>query len=139
VGPQGRVLAVDIDQEILGYLKGEAQKLGLNQVEIVVSKEDDPMLSPDSIDLAFSCDTSHHIRNRVPFYAKVNRALKPNGRLAVLDIPPDAHTKGLCRHKVEELVPRDQAIEEAKAAGFVLVEEYNFVLPRQYFLVFQKK
>ncbi|MFN7949707.1 MAG: methyltransferase domain-containing protein [Blastocatellia bacterium] len=139
VGDKGRVYAVDVDAEILSWLKDEAGKMKLSNVEIVISKDDDPMLKPDSVDLIFVCDTAHHIANRVPFYRKLAAALKKGGRFVNLDIPPDAHAKGLCRHDPEMLVPREEAIEEAAQAGFKLDKEYNFVLPKQYYLVFKKK
>ena len=139
VGDKGKVLAVDIDAEILGWLKEDSAKRNLTNIEIVNSKEDDPLLKPNSVDLIFICDSAHHIANRVPFYQKLAAALKKGGRFANLDIPPDAHAKGLCRHEAETLVPRAQAVEEAEKAGFKLDSESNIVLPKQYFLVFKKK
>ncbi len=140
VAPKGTVFAVDIAEDILEYLREEARKQNLNNIEIVVSKEDDPMLAEGSLDLAFFADTTHHIANRVDFYRKVSKALKKEGRMAILDIPPIAHEKGLCPHKPEELLSREQAINEAEEAGFKLIEEFTFIQEdRSYFLIFQKR
>ena len=109
--PQGKVYAVDVAEDILGYLKKEADKLNLQNIEIIVSREDDPMLPPGAVDLAFFCDTTHHIANRVAFYRKMSQGLKQGGRMAILDFPPDAPDKP---HKPEQHVSRAQAVSEAE-------------------------
>lgn len=138
VAAGGKVYAVDIDQDILGFLKGAARKENLNNIEIIVSKEDDPVLPENSVDLVFFCDTTHHLTNRVAYYRTLSRALKPDARIAIVDFPPEANEKGHCPHEPDELVPRWQVIQEAEQAGFKLVEEFSF-LPRQYFLIFKKR
>ena len=134
VGPNGKVYAVDIAQDILDYSRQEAEKLGLTNIVYVHSKPDDPMLPPNSVDLAFFADVTHHIANRSEFYRKLSVAIKPGGRIAIVDFPPDAPKHP---HNPEQLVPRAEAIQEAEAAGFALKDEYKY-LPRQYYLIFQK-
>ncbi len=138
VGPSGKVYAVDIDREVLAYLQREAQRQGLNNVQIVIAREDDPLLPKNEVDLAFFCDTTHHIRDRVSYYRRLREALKEGGRLAIIDFPPEAHVRGFCSHRPEDLVSREQVIREAQEAGFELIQEFTF-LPRQYFLLFRKK
>src|SRR5713101_3542764 len=135
VAPKGKVYAVDIAADILGYLKEQADKQNIHNIETIVSREDDPMLPDKSVDLAFFCDTTHHIANRVNFYRKLSRGLKEHGRMAIVDYPPDSPQHP---HNPEQLVPRSQLISEAEEAGFKLVKDFSF-LPRQYFLVFEKK
>lgn len=135
VAPNGKVYAVDIASDILGYVKEQTAKQNIHNIEIVVSHEDDPMLPANSIDLAFFCDTTHHIANRVDFNRKVGRALKEHGRMAIVDYPPDSPQHP---HNPEQLVPRSQVISEAEQAGFRLIKDFQF-LPRQYFLLFEKK
>jgi len=101
----------------------------------IVSHEDDPLLPAGSVDLAFFCDTTHHIANRTAFYRKVISGLKQHGRMAIVDYPPGGDH---APHSPEELVPRSQVISEATEAGFALVDEFHF-LPRQYFLVFERR
>lgn len=139
VAPQGKVYAVDIDKEILEYLEKRAREEKISNIEIVASKEDDPTLPENSIDLVFFADTTHHIANRVNFYRTLSKALKKGARMAIIDYPPEAHDKGFCRHLPEELVPTSQVISEAEEAGFKKAKEFDFLLPRQYFLVFEKK
>lgn len=135
VAPHGKVYAVDVAADVLGYLKEQADKENLHNIVTIVSKEDDPMLPKNSVDLAFFCDTTHHIANRVNFYKRMAPGVKEHGRLAIIDYPPGGeHTP----HPPEQLVPRSQVISEAEEAGFNFVKEFNF-LPYHYFLLFEKR
>lgn len=137
VGPTGKVYAVDISADILAYLKQRAAKEGLKNIEIVVDKPDDPMLPANSIDVAFFGEVTHHIAHRTDFFKKVYAALKPDGRMAIVDFPPEAHAKGWCPHPANELVPAWEIIREAEDAGFRLDRTYDFI-PREYFIVLDK-
>ncbi len=135
VAPDGKVYAVDVAADILGYLKERADKENLHNIVNVVSREDDPMLPANAVDLAFFCDTTHHIASRVSFYRKLSPALREHGRMAVIDYPPNSPQHP---HNPDELVPRSQVIREAEEAGLKLVKDFQF-LPRHYFLLFEKK
>jgi len=135
VGPDGKVYAVDVAADVLGYLKEEADKEGLRNIVTVVSREEDPMLPAAAIDLAFFCDTTHHIDNRIDFYRRMAPYLKAHGRLAIIDYSPGGEHRP---HPPEQLVPRAQVISEAEAAGFKFVREFE-LLPYQYFLLFEKQ
>lgn len=136
VAPSGTVYAVDIDGEVLGYLAKEAEKENLHNIKTITSHPDDPMLPAKAVDLAFFCDTTHHIAGRVAFYRKLSLGMKDHARMAIIDFPPGSPRTG---HKPEELIPRSQAISEAEEAGFKFVNEFNFLAPNFYFLVFEKK
>jgi ubiquinone/menaquinone biosynthesis C-methylase UbiE len=135
VAPGGRVYAVDIDSEILDYLREQIRKESLANVICIHSRPDDPMLPKNSVDLAFFSDTTHHIDHRVDFYRRLSPAIRPGGRIAIIDAGPDSPGHP---HKAEELVPKEQAIREVEEAGFRLINDYTF-LPRDYFVVLQKK
>jgi len=138
VGPKGKVYAVDISADILEYVRERAKRENLANLEVIVSKDDDPMLPPHAVDLAFFCDTTHHIANRVPFYKKMIAGLKDGARVAVIDYDPEAAVKGWSSHKPEELVPPSQAIAELEQAGFRFVKGLD-ILPHNYFLIFERK
>jgi arsenite methyltransferase len=137
VGPSGKVYAVDISEDILSYLSDQAKKEKLSNIQTVLDKPDDPMLPAGAIDLAFFSDTTHHVGHRTAFFKKIYEALKPDGRMAIIDFPPEANAKGWCPHKPYELVPAWENIREAEDAGFKLDRTYDF-LSRSYFLVFDK-
>lgn len=135
VAPDGKVYAVDVAADILAYLQERAERESLHNIVTIVSKPGDPLLPANSLDLAFFCDTTHHIEHRVNFYRKLFPAVKARGRMVIIDYPPDSpHAP----HKPEQLVPRSQAISEAEQAGFKFVKDFQF-LPYHYFLIFQKQ
>jgi len=132
VGPAGRVLAADIDTLALGYLAQVAEKNGLSNLDTVHAAADDPHLSPGSVDLVFICNTLHHIGGRVAYLKRLKGALKPAGRVAVVDffkrnIPVGPRSLS---HKLS----RDEAAGAFREAGYSIVGEYDF-LPYQYFFV----
>jgi 2-polyprenyl-3-methyl-5-hydroxy-6-metoxy-1,4-benzoquinol methylase len=135
VGPRGTVYAADIDEGLIEYLRQRAQKEGLTNFKAVHGQPDDPLLPPASIDLVFICDVIHHIENRGAYYAKLASALRPGGRLAIVDFhkrelpvgPPPAMK-----------IARDDLVGELDRSGFSLAQEFDF-LPHQYFLVFEPK
>lgn len=136
VAPKGKVYAVDIDAEILAYLRRRAQKERLRNIDIVLSTPNDPMLPPNSLNLAFFSETIHHIKDRPAFYRKVGEALKPHGRMAIIDFVPGGPAAPF---HANELVPVSQDKQEAAKAEFKFVREYNFLQPNYYFLIFEKE
>src|SRR5258708_5094214 len=137
VGPRGRVDAVDINSRVLAYLKDQALGQNLTNINIILSRADDPLLPPASVDLAFLCETAHEITDRVAFYRKVRRALKGNGRMAVIESLPASRTTPPPEHWEEGQLSRDLTVREAEQVGFRLIREPKF-LPRQYFLIFRR-
>src|SRR5215471_15942471 len=124
----------DVAADVLGYLKERADKEGISNIVTIVSREEDPLLPKNAVDLVFFCDTTHHIVNRVPFYRAMAPGLKQGGRVAIIDYKPDAQHHP---HPSEEHVPRSQAISEMEDAGFKYVKDFEF-LRDQYFLIFEK-
>jgi len=135
VAPAGTVYAVDVAADILGYLQEQSEKEGLHNIVTIVSREDDPMLPKYTIDLAFFCDVTHHLANRVNFYRAMAPGMKPHGRMAIIDYAPNAPRHP---HPPEEHVPRSRVVSEAEEAGFKFVKDFQF-LPNQYFLVFERQ
>ena len=131
VGPQGKVYAVDIAPKALDSIERHARDEQLTNIEVIVSRKDDPLLPPGSLDVAFFCETIHEIDDRVPFYRKIRTAMKRAGRLVLIEFSTG---EGSAQGKQ---VSRATAVREAESAGFRLVREEKF-LPQQYFLIFGK-
>ncbi len=90
------------------------------------------MLPEASCDLAFFSNVYKEIDGRIEYMKKIKTALKPGGRVAIIEYLP-----GLVRigpPQAMRLQP-EQVIQELSAAGFTLVKSYDF-LPREYFLIF---
>ena len=127
----GRVFAVDIDEKLLGMVRAKAPA----NLETIVAAPDDPHLPPRSIDMVFFCDVLHHIENRPAYFAKLARALKPGGRIVVIDF----YKKDLPVGPPSSMKLADQeVIAEFQKAGFALSKRLDS-LPYQYFLFFEQR
>jgi len=125
VGSSGKVYAVDIDAEMNASIDKQAVAKQQENVKTVLGVGHDPLI-PEPVDLIFSVNAYHHIKDRANYFRNAARYLKPGGRVAILDF-----RKGAFRHYTELKV----LLEEFKAAGYALDKTHGF-LPRQNFLVF---
>ena len=125
------VYAVDIDEKLLAIARSKAPE----NVKTVLAAPDDPRLPESSVDTVFICDVLHHIENRPAYYEKLAKALKPGGRIVVIDF----YTKPLPVGPPPAMKLSDeQVIAEFKKAGFALSKRMD-TLPYQYFLFFEKR
>jgi len=135
VQDKGMVYAVDTEPVLLKYNEEMADHLHTPyNAKFIVSKEDDPLLPPNSVDLVFLCNTYHHLEKRADYFTRVQAALKSGARVAVIDFYHDERS-GNVGFPREHLVSRDTVIKEMAAAGYTLSKEHTF-LPKQYFLEF---
>ena len=86
VGPEGRVVAVDISPAFVEHVRARTRAAGLNNVEVQLGTADDPGLAPSAFDVLFVCDTYHHFEAPAEMLDKLRKALKPGGRLLVVDM-----------------------------------------------------
>lgn len=132
----GTVYAVEVDQGYMPYLEKRAQEQRLTNVKAVLGKFEDPLL-PGKVDLAFFHDVLHHIEKRAAYLKAVSGYLKPNGRIAVIEL--DADKAGSSHAKEPELqVRRGQVKEWMEAAGLTLVEEVP-MFDDKWFVIYRKK
>jgi ubiquinone/menaquinone biosynthesis C-methylase UbiE len=131
VGPAGKVYAVDIDREMVELVAAQAKKDAVSNVETILAKTDDPLLAQTGVDLIFTTNAYHHFDNRVTYFAKIRKYLRPGGRIAVIDFDRRAWLEGLLRH----YTPSEFIKREMEQAGYVLQQDLDF-LNRQSFLIF---
>lgn len=133
VGPEGLVYAVDVEQAMLDHLMERDDILFPGNIVTVLADPDDPKLPEGKLDLIFTGNTWHHIDNRLEYLDRLERALKPYGRLAIVDWHegelPEGPPPG---HKVS----RDAVVRELQERGWTLTSE-SVGLPYQYFLIFE--
>ena len=134
VGPTGKVYAVDIDREMLAYVKNRAEKEHLQNIQTVLADAHDPKLAPSSTDLIFICDTLHHISGRAKYYPLLAHALRPGGRLVNIDFEKRDLPLG---PPLSMKIDKGDMAKEAEAGGFRFSQEFDF-LKYQYFLVFSR-
>jgi predicted methyltransferase len=95
----------------------------------------DPHLPEHSVDIVFFCDVLHHIENRAAYYPKLAKALKPGGRIVVIDF----YKKDLPIGPPPSMKLSDaEVIAELGNAGFTLASRLD-ILPYQYYLFFDKR
>lgn len=133
---KGTVYAVEVDKNYLPYLERRATEQGLTNVKTVLGRFEDPML-PEKVDLAFFHDVLHHVEKRAQYLKTVAGYLKPNGRIAVIEL--DA-TKPNASHRDEpdQQVTREQVEEWMTAAGLKKLDEFP-MFEEKWFVVYGKR
>jgi precorrin-6B methylase 2 len=135
VGTEGKVYAVDVEKLYLEYMAKRIEEKNISNVELVHAKYDDPLLARNSLDMIFICNAWHHIKSREGYIWKLYRALKPDGRLVVVEFR--YQQPQIKRVNLDHRIPRNQTLKLAREGGFKLHGEY-FFLPRQYLLILKK-
>lgn len=132
VGPTGRVLAVDIQPEMLTLLKGRAAKNQITNIEPILGEAHDPKLPEGETDLILLVDVYHEFSHPEQMLAKMRRSLSPTGLIALLEYraeDPEVPIKPL--HKMT----KKQIMKEFPPNGFKLVKEFDR-LPWQHMMFF---
>jgi ubiquinone/menaquinone biosynthesis C-methylase UbiE len=129
---KGRVYGVDLEPDMVKYLAERAKKEGLKNLSAVQGTPSDAKL-PAKADLVLLVDVYHHIGKREAYFGKLASALKPGGRVAVIDF--NASSK--VGPPVSARMTAEQVQAEMGKAGYRLAAHHDF-LPNQYFLVFER-
>lgn len=135
VGPQGTVLAVEVEPTLVAHLRERAEREGNSQVVPLLASPDNPRLPAGGVDLILIVDTYHHFDRRTAYLPQLRRALRPAGRVAVVDWQAGELPEG---PPPDHKLPREQVIDEMQRAGFVLAQDLD-VLPYQYTLMFRNE
>ena len=142
VGSTGRVFAVEINEHEVQEIEERARKERLTQITGVLGATDDPRLPAGSLDAALVVNAYHEMRDYDAMLAALFRALKPGGRLGIIDAaiePGESRESYFGRHRI----PAELVREDAERAGFrFLPRRPGFTRPRDrrefYFLIFEK-
>jgi SAM-dependent methyltransferase len=130
-----KVMAIELQDEALDYLKQRAETLKQNNIEVVKGVEKSPNLPDGSIDLALMVDVYHELEFPHEYLRALYKALKPGGKIVMLEYKaedPEVPIKDL--HKTTVV----QISKELTANGFTFLED-KAGLPMQHFLIYQKK
>jgi predicted methyltransferase len=141
VGAEGKIYAVDIDEEAVDKVRRRKESEKLAQVEPILGKSDDPRL-PNDLDAVLIVDTYHEFREYDRMMQAVFRALKPGGRLVIIDGEGPAGKPRTEYHRLHT-IPSELLREEVGSNGFVFKEsrpgfydeEYG---KKFYFLIFER-
>jgi len=133
--PEGKVYAVDIQEEMLDLIRKKSKQLNLNNIKLIKGLPQDPKLPAEEIDLALLVDVYHEFSFPFEMMRELRKSIKDDGKVILLEYraeDPGVPIKEL--HKMSEA----QAVKELEFAGFKLVEN-RAELPWQHFLIFEKK
>ena len=129
--PRGRVYGVDTEPDMVKYLAERAKREGLKNLTAIAGKPGDPRL-PEKADLIIFVDVYHHVEDRERYFRQLQKSLKADGRVTVIDFRMDSPVGPPRSARIEP----ERVKDELKRAGYALAQEHAF-LPNQYFLVFR--
>jgi ubiquinone/menaquinone biosynthesis C-methylase UbiE len=135
VGPRGKVLAVDIQPEMLGLIRRRMKELKIDNVEPVLGAEADPKLPAGTVDLILMVDVYHEFAQPFEMTEALVKALKPGGRLVFVEFrleDPDVPIKLV--HKMTQ----KQVLKEMAPHPLEHVKTVNS-LPWQHVIILKKK
>jgi ubiquinone/menaquinone biosynthesis C-methylase UbiE len=132
VGPNGTVYAQDVQPQMLEAIRRRVEREGLRNVRTVKGDATNPRLLPSSVDAIIIVDAYHEFENPVALLGHLARALKPGGRLGVVNFTKQGGGPG---PPAEERVEGSRVVREAALAGHTLLRRETF-LPFQYYLIF---
>ena len=132
VGPGGTVVAEDINSQAIHFIEDRTRKEQLGNVRTLLGVPDDPRLPPASVDAVLLLKVYHEIAHPVPFMRDVRAALRPGGRVGVID--RNGNGSG-----TDHGLPQATLEREMAEAGFHKVAMYDFTKKdgQDYFLIFE--
>ncbi len=137
VGAAGLVFAIDISPKFIAYIAERAAEQNLSCVRPQLCREDSIGLPERSIDIAFLCDTYHHLEFPRSTLRSIRDALRPGGRLYVLDFEriPGVSPQWVLDHV---RAGREEVIAEIEREGYDLAATLDLAgLRENYFLRFE--
>jgi ubiquinone/menaquinone biosynthesis C-methylase UbiE len=132
VGKDGLVVGVDVQPEMLGFLRDRTEEQGIENVVPILGSYHNPRLPPDSIDLVLMVDVYHEFSHPEHMLAAIRKSLKPGGLVVLVEYrEEDKKVPIKPLHKMSKL----QVNKELVANGFKLAKEFDG-LPWQHMMFF---
>ena len=133
VFPKGKVIAVDIQPEMLQELSRKLAEKKIENVDTILGELWDPKLPDHSVDLVLMVDVYHEFSHPVQMLAALRKALKPDGLIALVEFRLEDPTVLI---RPEHKMTKAQILKEYKANGFKVAREYDR-LPWQHLMFMQ--
>jgi ubiquinone/menaquinone biosynthesis C-methylase UbiE len=134
VGPNGIVYAEDVQPQMIEAIRRRVVRSQLTNVKTILGTSSDPKL-PAPVDAVLIVDAYHEMDEPVVMLRNVAAALKPEGRLGIVEFTRNGLGPG---PPMDERVDEERVIRDAEAAGLRLIAKETF-LRYQYLLVFGKQ
>ncbi|MEO1388729.1 MAG: class I SAM-dependent methyltransferase [Cyanobacteria bacterium J06634_6] len=131
---EGKVVAVDVQPEMLALLEAERDKYKVGNIETVLGTEADPNLPEESIDMAVMFDAYHEFEYPAEMIAGIVKALKPGGQVVLAEYRAE---NPLVLIKKHHKMTQKQVKKELTAAGLKWTKT-DGRLPQQHLMFFEK-
>jgi ubiquinone/menaquinone biosynthesis C-methylase UbiE len=134
VGPEGTVLATDVQPEMLQMLRQNAQTAGVTNIKPLLCSQQDTKLPEGKVDLILMVDVYHECSDPETLLQGLRKALRPGGRLVLVEFrgeDPDVPIKP------EHKMTLKQVRRELEPQGLVFKTSLEF-LPWQHVIIFEK-
>ncbi|MBF0501588.1 MAG: class I SAM-dependent methyltransferase [Candidatus Riflebacteria bacterium] len=137
VGPEGKIYAVEIEDELLDYINKKMERNNVANIIPMKSSEPSPNLPPASCDKMMVAGSYYYFPDPVLFMSNARRALKPGGLVAIVDLDRDTYKEIKYKKFVlaDKLASVNEVVGVMNRAGYTLRESHDF-LPGRFFLVF---
>ncbi|MDT8428529.1 MAG: class I SAM-dependent methyltransferase [Pseudomonadales bacterium] len=133
--PQGKVLAVDIQPEMLALIETRKQQENITNIEGVLGQIDDPRLPENAVDVVLMVDAYHEFSHPYEMMSGIVKALKPGGKVILLEYRGEDRSVPIRPlHKMTE----QQVVKEMGVFDLYWEDTLDF-LPWQHMLVFVKQ
>lgn len=135
VGKTGKVLAVEIQDEMIETLHRRMAAQKISNVEVIKGAESDPHLPANSVDLVLMVDVYHELAYPYEVMTAIRKALKPKGRVVFVE-----YRKEDSKVRIKELhkMSVEQLEKEMQAVGLVRLRTVE-TLPIQHIVIFEKR
>jgi ubiquinone/menaquinone biosynthesis C-methylase UbiE len=134
VAPEGKVLAVDIQTEMLHLLELRSQEQNVENIEVILGSLTDPRLPANGVDLVLMVDVYHEFSHPEQMLAGIRQSLSPTGLVALLEYrAEDSSVPIKPLHKMS----KRQILKEYQANGFKISKQYDG-LPWQHLMFFAR-
>ncbi len=138
VAPSGTVYAVDIARNMVEHIAKTAEEQNLSNLKAVLGEPHSPQLAANSVDVVCIIDAYHHFEYPRDMLAEINKALRPDGLLLLVDFK---RIDGVSRDFILKMVRAGEGTftDEFLNAGFELVERRDDMFPENYLLKFRHR
>lgn len=134
VGPQGTILGVDVQPEMLQFLRTRMEKEGVDNITPILGSFHNPRLPRNTVDVILMVDVYHELSHPEIMLRSMRNSLKPNGQIILLEYrEEDDRVPIKLLHKMNKV----QILKEYEANGFRIASQFD-KLPWQHMMFFEK-
>lgn len=126
-----QVIAADVSDEFQNALKKRIEANNLENIELRKIPYDSPNLADQEVDMVLIVNTYHHIENRIDYFSKVKKGIKPDGELVIIDyFKKELPVGPPVNHKID----LDTVKSELEKAGYTQIDVNVDLLPYQFII-----